>query len=83
MTTGSAAKGNGLPAVTTNGEDLYARDGSKHLRDIEELVAKLRIVTKQLAFQPRATPAPRSGEELAPVQLAAHGEAAEPRGERN
>ena len=83
MTTGSVAKGNSVPTVTTNGEDLYARDGSKHLRDIEELVAKLRIVTKQLAFQPRATPAPRYGEELAPVQLAAHGEPVEPRGERN
>ena len=83
MTTSSVAKGSGAPTVTTNGEDLYARDGSKHLRDIEELVAKLRIVTKQLAFQPRATPAPRYGEELAPVQLAAHGEPVEPRGERN
>ena len=84
MTTGSVAKSNGVPTVTTSGEDLYARDGSKHLRDIEELVAKLRIVTKQLAFQPRAaTPAPHYGEELAPVQLSAHGEAAEPRGERN
>lgn len=83
MTTGSVAKGDGVPTVTTDGEDLRARDGSKHLRDIEELVAKLRIVTKQLAFPPRATPAPRCSEEFARAQLAAHGEAAEPRGEQN
>ena len=56
--------GNGVPTVTHDGDDLHARDGSKHVRDIEELVAKLRLVTM----------------ELASMQLGAHGEAGELRG---
>jgi hypothetical protein len=49
--------GNGLPAATNHGEDMYLRDDGRQLRDIEELVAKLRVVTKQLAFPMRTTPA--------------------------
>ena len=71
--------GNGVPTMTHDGEDLYARDGSKHLRDIEELVAKLRLLTKQLSVPVRPTPAPGHPEELASMQLGAHGEAGEPR----
>jgi hypothetical protein len=44
MTTGS---------VATSSVDADVRDGSKHLRDIEELVAKLAIVNKLLAFPAR------------------------------
>jgi len=39
-----------VPTAPDSGEDTYVRGGSKQLRDIEELVDKLRIVTKQLAF---------------------------------
>lgn len=74
--------GNGAPTVTHDGEDLYARDGSKHLRDIEELVAKLRVVTKQLALPPRTTYAARYGEGLAPTQPETQEEAGYSRGER-
>jgi hypothetical protein len=49
--------GNGLPAATDHGEGMYPRDEGRQLRDIEELVAKLRVVTKQLEFPMRTTPA--------------------------
>jgi hypothetical protein len=51
--------GNGVPTATGNGEDTFVRDGSKNLRDIEDLVAKLQIVTKQLALPPRSMPVQR------------------------
>jgi hypothetical protein len=51
--------GNVVP-TTDNGEDTVVRDGSKNLRDIEDLVAKLQIVTKQLALPPRSMPVQRS-----------------------
>jgi hypothetical protein len=73
--------GNGAPAATDSGEDIGIPDGSRQLRDIEELVAKLRIVTKQLELPPRSVPAPRV-EELARARSAAQGEAGEPYGER-
>jgi hypothetical protein len=57
--TGSTATGNGALTDTGRGVDADVRDGSKQLRDIEELVAKLAIVTKQLAFPARTMPSPR------------------------
>jgi hypothetical protein len=51
--------GNGVPTAADNGGDTFVRDGSKNLRDIEDLVAKLQIVTKQLALPPRSMPAQR------------------------
>jgi hypothetical protein len=51
--------GNGVPAATDSGEDAPGRDGNKNLRDIEDLVARLQIVTKQLALPPRSMPAQR------------------------
>jgi hypothetical protein len=51
--------GNGAPTATDNGEDTFVRDGSKNLRDIEDLVAKLQIVTKQLALPSRSMPGQR------------------------
>jgi hypothetical protein len=50
MTTGS---------VAMSSVDAGVRDGSKQLRDIEELVAKLAIVNKQLACPERTMPSPR------------------------
>ena len=53
---GGAVASDGLPV---DAERADARDGSKQLRDIEELVAKLAIITRQLAFPARAMPSPR------------------------
>jgi hypothetical protein len=64
MTTGSvvtstAATSDGMPAGTGLGEGADVRDGSKQLRDIEELIAKLAIVTQQLAVPARTMTSPR------------------------
>lgn len=54
--------GNGVPPASDNGEDIRTRDGDggrdggSQLRDIEELVAKLQVVTKQLEFPARTIP---------------------------
>ena len=73
--------GNGVPTATDSGDAIGIRDGSRQVRDIEELVAKLRIVTKQLELPLRSMPAPRHVEEDArPAGRA--GEAREPYGER-
>jgi hypothetical protein len=74
--------GNGVPTMTDNGHAIGAPDGSRQLRDIEELVAKLRIVTKQLQLPLRSMPAQRHVEEHARAQSAARAEAGEPYGER-
>jgi hypothetical protein len=91
--------GNGVPTATGNGKDTYVSDGSKNLRDIEDLVARLRIVTKQLALPSRSMPQPRSAhassaftssalttssvDELAHAQSLGLGEAGDPSGERS
>jgi len=91
--------GNGVPTATDNGKDTHVSDGSKNLRDIEDLVAKLRIVTKQLALPPRSMPGPRSAyasgaltssalttsgvDEFAHTQSLGLGEAGDPSGERS
>jgi hypothetical protein len=80
--------GNGVPTATDSGQDMYVRNGSRHLRDIEDLVDKLRIVTKQLAIPARTMPAQRpvskdEAGELAHAQPARQGEAGEPHADRN
>jgi hypothetical protein len=70
--------GNGVPTATDSG----VPHDSRQLRDIEELVAKLRIVTKQLELPLRSMPAPRYVEELSRAQSAAQGEARKAYGER-
>ncbi|HUN35303.1 MAG TPA: hypothetical protein VMU95_25155 [Trebonia sp.] len=65
--------GNGVPTATDSGEDIGVPTGSRQLRDIEELVAKLRIVTKQLELPLRSMPAPRPVEERPRAQSAAQG----------
>ena len=67
MTTGNGvrpASGKRVPdnRVPDNGEDIRTRggdggrDGGRQLRDIEELVAKLQVVTRQLEFPARTVP---------------------------
>ena len=65
--------GNGVPTVTDSGKDIGVPNGSRQLRDIEELVAKLRIVTRQLELPLRSMPAPRHVEEQAHAQPATQG----------
>lgn len=55
----TAAMSDGMPAGTGHGVDAEVRDGSKQLRDIEELIAKLAIVTQQLAVPARTMTSPR------------------------
>jgi hypothetical protein len=63
MTTGNGARRVFDDAASDNGADIHARDGGgslhggSQLRDIEELVAKLQVVTKQLEFPARTIPA--------------------------
>ena len=65
--------GNGVPTATDSGDAIGIPDGSRQLRDIEELVAKLRIVTKQLELPLRSMPAARHVEEHARPRPAAQG----------
>ena len=57
--------GNSVPAANDrHGVRMHVRDDSqRHLRDIEELVAKLQVVTEQL--QSPAKPAPHGGPHVA------------------
>lgn len=48
--------GNSVPASNDRVHDARIRDDSQ-LRDIEELVAKLQLVTRQLSLPVRAAPA--------------------------
>jgi hypothetical protein len=57
VVTSTAATSDGMPAGTDLDADV--RDGSKQLRDIEELIAKLAIVTQQLAVPARTMTSPR------------------------
>ena len=58
-TAAASSTGTGVPADTGTCGDTHVPDGGKHLRDIEELVAKLAIVTEQLAFPARTMSSPR------------------------
>lgn len=61
--------GNPVPAARRH--DQYLRDhsagdyldgaASKSVRDIQEIIAKLKVVTKRLEFPLRSMPAPRGG----------------------
>jgi len=54
--------GNGLPAASERDEDVRSRDDSQQLRDIQDLIAKLEVVNRQLAVPVRAMSAPRQGD---------------------
>jgi hypothetical protein len=60
--------GNGLPAASDRGESVpcgaaphkkQSRDDSQQLRDIQDLIAKLEVVNRQLSFPVRAMSTPR------------------------
>jgi hypothetical protein len=51
--------GNGVPAATDRQEAGPVRDDSQ-LRNIEDLIAKLEVVTRQLRFPARPMPTPRA-----------------------
>jgi hypothetical protein len=79
MTTGPAATSTvetgpvaaaSVAADTEVGHDAEPgiRDGTRQLRDIEELIAKLAIVSKQLAFPARTMPSPRYSDTLTPSE---------------
>jgi hypothetical protein len=51
--------GNGVPAATDRQEAGHVRDDSQ-LRDIEDLIAKLEVVSKQLESPARPMPTPRA-----------------------
>jgi hypothetical protein len=48
--------GNGVPAASERDEGVRARDDSQQLRDIQDLIAKLEVVNRQLSVPARATP---------------------------
>ena len=45
--------GNGLPTASECDEGVRERDDSRALRDIQNLIAKLEVVNRQLAVPPR------------------------------
>ncbi len=51
--------GNGVPAASDRDEDVRTRDDSQQLRDIQDLIAKLEVVNRQLSFPARAAAMPR------------------------
>lgn len=53
--------GNGVPTASDRRRGLEGRD-DRHLRAIEELVAKLQRVSRQLAFPARTLPTVSPGE---------------------
>ena len=53
--------GNGVPAASHRDEDVRVRDDSQQLRDIQDLIAKLEVVNRQLSVPVRAM-TPRQGD---------------------
>jgi hypothetical protein len=54
--------GNGVPAASDRDEGVRTRDDSQQLRDIQDLIARLEVVNRQLAFPVRAAAMPRQAE---------------------
>ena len=54
--------GNGVPAASDRDEGVRTRDDSQQLRDIQDLIARLEVVNKQLAFPVRAASTSRQAE---------------------
>jgi len=55
--------GNGVPAASDRDEGVRTRDDSQQLRDIQDLIARLEVVNRLLAFPVRAAAAmPRQAE---------------------
>jgi hypothetical protein len=51
--------GNGVPAASERDEGVRVRDDSQQLRDIQDLIAKLEVVNRQLSVPVRAAATPR------------------------
>jgi hypothetical protein len=66
--TGAVAAASVAADTDTGHDDPGIRDGSRQLRDIEELIAQLATITRQLAFPARTMPTPRNPDKLAPAQ---------------
>lgn len=54
--------GNGLPAASDRDEGVRVRDDSPQLRDIQDLIAKLEVVNKQLSLPVRTMRTARPGD---------------------
>jgi len=53
--------GNGMPGASHSQDagDQYGRAASQSVRDIQEIIAQLEVVTRKLAFPLRGVPVPR------------------------
>lgn len=51
--------GNDVPAASHCDEGVRVRDDSQQLRDIQDLIAKLEVVNRQLSVPARAISTPR------------------------
>jgi hypothetical protein len=60
--------GNPVPSVSADDEGISDRESSRQVRDIQEIIAKLEIVTKRLAHPLRSTPQPRRAPGGAPAE---------------
>ncbi len=54
--------GNGVPAASDRDEGVRVRDDSQQLRDIQDLIARLEIVNRQLSFPVRTMRTARPGD---------------------
>jgi hypothetical protein len=54
--------GNGVPAASDRDEGVRTRDDSQQLRDIQDLIARLEVVNKQLALPVRTASMPRQAD---------------------
>ncbi len=54
--------GNGVPAANDRDEGVRGRDDSQQLRAIQDLIAKLEVVNRQLSVPARAIARPRQPE---------------------
>jgi hypothetical protein len=53
--------GNGVPAASDRDEGVRPRD-SQQLRDIQDLIARLEVVNRQLSFPVRTLSTPRQAD---------------------
>ena len=54
--------GNRVPAASDRDKDVRVRDDSQQLRDIQDLIARLELVNRQLSVPARATSTPRQAD---------------------
>jgi hypothetical protein len=54
--------GNGVPVASDRDDGVRAHDDSRQLRDIQDLIAKLEDVNRQLSLPLRAVSAPRQAD---------------------